>query len=131
MPRLLSLKPRSKARAFPFSGGLSVSSGDDLRVAVADDGPSDLSALLDAADQALYRAKALGRNRVEPSPHWAETIRWWSRLIDRPGKRCWGLRVVEVFFHKNFAALAVAIEKAIEAAMLDQKRASSSANTAN
>ena len=41
-------------------------------VAISDDERSDLNALLGAADQALYRAKALGRNRVEPSPHWAE-----------------------------------------------------------
>jgi diguanylate cyclase (GGDEF)-like protein len=36
-------------------------------VAISDDVNFDLSALLDAADQALYSAKALGRNRVEPS----------------------------------------------------------------
>jgi len=48
------------------------SSTVSIGVAVADDGHSDLSALLDAADQALYRAKALGRNRVEPSQHRAE-----------------------------------------------------------
>ena len=34
-------------------------------VATSDDASFDLSALLTAADQALYRAKALGRNRVE------------------------------------------------------------------
>jgi diguanylate cyclase (GGDEF)-like protein len=33
-------------------------------VATSDDASFDLSALLTAADQALYRAKALGRNRV-------------------------------------------------------------------
>ena len=48
------------------------SSTCSVGVAVAEDGYSDLKALLDAADQALYRAKALGRNRVEPSPHRAE-----------------------------------------------------------
>ena len=36
-------------------------------VATSDDASFDLSALLIAADQALYRAKALGRNRVELS----------------------------------------------------------------
>ena len=41
-------------------------------VAITDEELCDLSALLNAADQALYRAKVLGRNRVEPSPHWAE-----------------------------------------------------------
>jgi hypothetical protein len=34
-------------------------------VAISDDASSDLAALLDVADQALYRAKATGRNRVE------------------------------------------------------------------
>ncbi len=38
-------------------------------VAISDDESFDLSALLDAADQALYRAKALGGNRVELSTH--------------------------------------------------------------
>jgi diguanylate cyclase (GGDEF)-like protein len=41
-------------------------------VAISDEEYSDLSALLAAGDRALYRAKALGRNRVEPSPHRAE-----------------------------------------------------------
>ena len=35
-------------------------------VAISDETRSDLSALVAAADQALYRVKATGRNRVEP-----------------------------------------------------------------
>jgi diguanylate cyclase (GGDEF)-like protein len=38
-------------------------------VAISDDASSDLAALLDVADQTLYRAKAMGRNRVELSTH--------------------------------------------------------------
>ena len=45
----------------PFTATVSVG------VAISDDASFDLSALLTAADQALYRAKALGRNRVELS----------------------------------------------------------------
>jgi diguanylate cyclase (GGDEF)-like protein len=41
-------------------------------VAVADKENSDLGALMSLADKALYRAKTLGRNRVEPPPHWVE-----------------------------------------------------------
>jgi diguanylate cyclase (GGDEF)-like protein len=48
--------------------GLTVSVG----VAISDEKQSDLNALLDIADRALYRAKALGGNRVEPSPLWVE-----------------------------------------------------------
>ena len=43
-------------------------------VAISDEEYSDLSALLAAGDRALYRAKASGRNRVEPSPHRAEKL---------------------------------------------------------
>jgi diguanylate cyclase (GGDEF)-like protein len=43
-----------------------------IGVAISDEERSDLNSLLNAADQALYRAKALGRNRVEPSPYWAD-----------------------------------------------------------
>ena len=45
----------------PFTATVSVG------VATSDDASFDLSALLVAADQALYRAKALGRNRIELS----------------------------------------------------------------
>ena len=38
-------------------------------VAISDEERSDLNSLLNAADQALYRAKGLGRNRVEISPY--------------------------------------------------------------
>ena len=57
------------------------SSTVSIGVAVADDGPSDLSALLDVADQALHRAKALGRNRVEPAPYWAERHSMIQRAV--------------------------------------------------
>jgi diguanylate cyclase (GGDEF)-like protein len=48
------------------------SSTVSIGVAISDEECSDLNALLNAADQALYRAKALGRNRVEPAAHRAE-----------------------------------------------------------
>jgi diguanylate cyclase (GGDEF)-like protein len=38
-----------------------------IGIAVSDDAGADLNALQEEADQALYRAKALGRNRVEIS----------------------------------------------------------------
>ena len=52
---------RHTVAAQPFTATVSVG------VAISDDASFDLSALLTAADQALYRAKALGRNRVELS----------------------------------------------------------------
>ena len=54
------------------SGQHAIRSTVSVGVAISDEEYSDLSALLAAADRALYRAKALGRNRVEPSPHRAE-----------------------------------------------------------
>ena len=58
--------------SFHTTGQYAFSSTVSVGVAIFDDVQSDLNALLSAADQELYRAKALGRNRVEPSPHWAE-----------------------------------------------------------
>ena len=63
-------------RAFEASsysiGQHAIRSTVSVGVAISDDERSDLYALLGAADQALYRAKALGRNRVEPSPYWVD-----------------------------------------------------------
>jgi diguanylate cyclase (GGDEF)-like protein len=57
--------------SFHTTGQDAFGSTVSVGVAISDE-RSDLNGLLSAADQALYRAKALGRNRVEPSPHWAE-----------------------------------------------------------
>jgi diguanylate cyclase (GGDEF)-like protein len=61
-----------KAFEFHTTGQDAFRSTVSVGVAISDDERSDLNGLLSAADQALYRAKALGRNRAEPSPHWAE-----------------------------------------------------------
>jgi diguanylate cyclase (GGDEF)-like protein len=43
-----------------------------IGVAISEDANSDLGALLEAADRALYRVKALGRSCLEVSTHPAE-----------------------------------------------------------
>jgi diguanylate cyclase (GGDEF)-like protein len=48
-------------------GGLVLSATVSVGIAVSDNANVDLSALLKEADRALYRAKELGRNRVEVS----------------------------------------------------------------
>jgi diguanylate cyclase (GGDEF)-like protein len=71
-PDALALAERLRA-AFEASsrtvGGRTIAATVSIGVATADDASSDVGALLEAADQALYRAKALGRNRVEFSAH--------------------------------------------------------------
>ena len=61
-------------------GQHALSSTVSVGVSISDKERSDLGALLDAADRALYRAKALGRNRVEPSP-WAEQQSTTQRVV--------------------------------------------------
>ena len=55
-------------------GGRTLTATVSVGIAVSDDASIDLSALLEEADQALYRAKALGRNRVEVSGRLAELL---------------------------------------------------------
>jgi diguanylate cyclase (GGDEF)-like protein len=50
-------------------------------VAIADKERPDLSVLMVSADKALYRAKTLGRNRVEPPPHWIEQRSTKQRIL--------------------------------------------------
>jgi diguanylate cyclase (GGDEF)-like protein len=50
-------------------------------VAMADKDCSDLGTLMNLADKALYRAKTLGRNRVEPPPHWVDQRSAKQRII--------------------------------------------------
>jgi diguanylate cyclase (GGDEF)-like protein len=71
----LSLAERVR-KAFEASshtcGQYAIRTTVSIGIAISDKERSDLKALLNTADQALYRAKTLGRNRVEPSPHWAD-----------------------------------------------------------
>jgi diguanylate cyclase (GGDEF)-like protein len=61
-------------------GGRTLAATVSVGVAISDDASSDLDTLLEAADQALYRAKMLGRNRVELSLNLAKV----SPLKQRP-----------------------------------------------
>jgi PleD family two-component response regulator len=51
-----------------------------IGVATASD-YSGLDALMNLADKALYRAKRLGRNRVEPLPHCVEQQSIKQRIL--------------------------------------------------
>jgi len=62
-------------------GGRTLTATVSVGIAVSDDAAVDLSALLDEADQALYRAKALGRNRVEISERPAEPLPTKQRSV--------------------------------------------------
>ena len=71
-PFWLAERVRRAFEASSHPGQRAIRSTVSVGIAISDEQLSDLSALLNAADQALYRAKVLGRNRVEPLPHWAE-----------------------------------------------------------
>ena len=68
MPRALHVAERLR-HAFETLGetGLPAMATVSIGVAAPSEGERDLHALLAAADRALYRAKAKGRNRVEPA----------------------------------------------------------------
>src|SRR5262249_13395768 len=68
-------------------GGRTFTATVSVGVAVSDQASSDLDALLEAADQALYRAKVLGRNRVEPSANLAELPPLTPRPVLSSGAR--------------------------------------------
>jgi diguanylate cyclase (GGDEF)-like protein len=72
-------------RAFEASshpiGQHAIRSTVSVGIALLDEEYADLRALLAAGDRALYRAKALGRNRVEPSPHRAEEHSMTQRAV--------------------------------------------------
>jgi diguanylate cyclase (GGDEF)-like protein len=68
MPQALQVAERVR-HAFELQGfaGPSVGATVSIGVAMATEAERDLDALLATADRALYRAKAKGRNRVEPA----------------------------------------------------------------
>jgi diguanylate cyclase (GGDEF)-like protein len=55
----------SSAAAARVVDGVPIAATVSIGIAHADDWPADIEALCERADKALYRAKALGRNRVE------------------------------------------------------------------
>jgi two-component system cell cycle response regulator len=64
--RQIAERIRAAVAASPVvAGGISLAVSVSLGVAWAAQPPENPSGLIDAADQALYRAKAAGRNRVE------------------------------------------------------------------
>jgi diguanylate cyclase (GGDEF)-like protein len=63
-------------------GEYSIRATVSVGVALSNDSTTDLAGLLKAADQALYRAKEAGRNRVEISAYAAE-----HTPLRRPDKR--------------------------------------------
>lgn len=56
---------RRFAEAAARSDGLAIAATVSIGLAESQTGNADLSALLAAADRALYKAKLLGRNRIE------------------------------------------------------------------